>query len=124
MRKAGKPCELFFYEPNVIAQLAIINTTKQSLKTIFHKLVRWHLTMSMLLFFPIGAMVLICRFTHFVTELYILRASFYYRLSLNYAIATIFPARVPWPTGNCFDLGCCGCLYSLLRSCVLAVSER
>ena len=32
--------------------------------------------------------------------------------------------RVPWPTGKCVDLGCCGCLYCLLRSCVLAVSER
>ena len=30
-------------------------------------------------------------------------------------------ARVPWPTDKRFDLGCCGCLYCKLKSCVLAV---
>ena len=32
-------------------------------------------------------------------------------------------ARIPWATGKFFHLGCCGCPYCLLRSCVLAVSE-
>ena len=38
--------------------------------------------------------------------------------------STIHVARVSRLTGKCFDLGCCGCLYCLLRSCVLTVSER
>ena len=33
-------------------------------------------------------------------------------------------ARVPWPTGKCFDLDRGGCLYCLLRSCVLAVRGK
>ena len=44
MQQLGKLVspEHFFYELNVIAQLAIINTTaKQLLKTIFHKHICW-----------------------------------------------------------------------------------
>ena len=36
-------------------------------------------------------------------------------------VTTVSLARVPWPAGNWFDLGCCGCLYREWRSCVLAV---
>ena len=36
-------------------------------------------------------------------------------------VTTVSLARVPWPAGNWFDLGCCGCLYREWRRCVLAV---